>query len=137
MKSASCFGLRIFCLQNWVLKTVSKQTNYYFFAKRRKILYISMTMNKIIKYSKGVTFSGKGPYFGFFIFFIGLEILFVLPLFIGLMMMVIGIILVINIQGVIVDYSNNQYKKYTDLIIFKTGSWERMPQIDLLVLTKF
>lgn len=93
-------------------------------------------MNDIIKYSKGATFSGKGPYFGFLILIIGFIALFTsIP--VGVILVFLGITLILNIQGVLVDYPNKKYKEYRHFLFFKIGSWKEIPSLDELVLTKF
>ena len=94
-------------------------------------------MDKIIKYSRGATVSGKLPYLGFFLLVVSFMILAQSFLVIGFLLLYISFVLMLNVRGVLVNYSEKRYKLYFDIFIYKIGKWKSLETIDKLVLTKF
>lgn len=73
-------------------------------------------------------------YWGAAIIFFGILLAIYSNLFIGLLIVLVGIFVLLSVKGVVIDTKNKLYKKYLNLLFIKIGSWKSLQEISHVVL---
>jgi hypothetical protein len=74
--------------------------------------------------SSGATFEGAISFIGLLIFVMGVFLLFVPQgLILGIFVLLAGLLLFLQLKGVMIDFESRRVMPYSNLLVYKVGSW--------------
>jgi hypothetical protein len=84
----------------------------------------------VIDIKEGVTFSGKSPFLGFFMFVAGAILLVfasieekIFAFFFAAPLLFFGVVVFMKIRGTLIDPRTKRCRVYQDFLLFKAGAW--------------